>query len=238
MKIPDDVMRVLAASRVEDNLLFLPQQLDRKLYGQVNKILAAIGGKWRSAAKAHVFANSPEETIQQIILTGEFFNTKKEYQFFPTPDPLARELVRLADLQPGWSVIEPSAGQGNIARHIPGCRCIELMPENRRILSESGFQVIHDDFMTFEGTPDAFVANPPFCNQQDIDHITRMIRLARHRVVAVASAVVLWRDNAKTCAFRELVAAFGGSITELPPGAFKESGTQVRTVVVSVRTDS
>ena len=65
-----------------------------------------------------------------------------------------------------------------------------------------------------------------------------MIRLARHRVVAVASAAVLWRDNAKTCAFRELVAAFGGSITELPPGAFKESGTQVRTVVVSVRTDS
>ena len=35
--------------------------------------------------------------------------------FFPTPQALARRLVSLADIRTGMTVLEPSAGTGNIA---------------------------------------------------------------------------------------------------------------------------
>jgi hypothetical protein len=46
MKVKSDVLDVLAKSKVEGNILYLPNvQLDRKLYVDVNKILEDLGGQ-------------------------------------------------------------------------------------------------------------------------------------------------------------------------------------------------
>ena len=80
MKISDDVANVLANSTVKDNLLFLPAgQLDRKLYLAVNKVLDAIEGKWNRKQKAHVFSDSPEQKLEEILLTGQYSNMKTEW---------------------------------------------------------------------------------------------------------------------------------------------------------------
>lgn len=39
-------------------------------------------------------------------------------QLFPTPPPLARRMVALADIRPEHFVLEPSAGTGNLLRAI------------------------------------------------------------------------------------------------------------------------
>ena len=235
MKIKDDVITVLANATVEGNSLRLNGQLDRKLYLNVNKVLTAIGGKWKSAAKAHIFQTDPNDIIQDIILTGEFTDAKKEYQFFPTPPKLAERVVDMALIREGDRVLEPSAGRGNIAKLIRGCDCIELMPENRQYLIDNGFNVVHDDFMTFESDDyDVIVANPPFCKCQDAEHISKMIHMAKRRVVAIGSAAILFRQDKKYQALRDLIEEFGGDITEVPDGAFKESGTNIRTVIVRV----
>ncbi len=236
MKINNDVANVLAESKVVDSKLYLPEgQLDRKLYMAVDKVLKAIGGKWNRKEKAHIFAEPPEDKIDNILLTGEYTDSKKVFQFYETPEELAQQIVDLADIIDGESVLEPSAGKGRIAQLVPvPCDCVELEPGNRRHLLWNGFRLVGDDFLKFNDRYDVIVANPPFTRQQDIDHILHMMKLAKRRVVSVASASVMFRENRKTVEFREKIEALGGTIEELPQKTFAKSGTNVNTCLVVV----
>lgn len=235
MRISNEVADVFSNSEIKGNLLFLPNcQLDRKLYLAVNKVLDAIGGKWNRKQKAHIFGESPEQTLEEILLTGQFINAKTEYQFFETPDLLAMHLVELADIRPSETRLEPNAGKAGIAKFMGDCDCVELMDENRKYLSESGYNLVGDDFLEFNGEYDVIIANPPFSKQQDIDHVTHMIKCAKRCVVSVMSASVMWRTNKKATDFRKMIDKLGGTIEELPDDSFKESGTMVKTCVVHI----
>lgn len=237
MKIEKQVIDVLASAEVEGNKLRLTAQLDRALYQKVAKVLLSIGGKWNSKEKAHIFKEDVETMISNMLLTGEYTDAKQEFQFFPTPDALAKEIVERAGIDEGDVCLEPSAGHGNIAKYMPGCDVIELNPDNRKYLTENGFNLVHDDFMTFEPQKDydVIVMNPPFCKQQDIKHVTKAIQIAKKCVVAIMSASPMWRTDKASEAFRYLVESYGGTLEELPEGAFKESGTNVKTCLVVVR---
>lgn len=238
MKISDEVANILANSTVDGNNLYLPQiQLERGMYLAVNKVLNAIGGKWNRKAKAHIFDESPVDTIEQILLIGEYTDAKKEFQFFETPDELAEQLVEMADIRDGETVLEPSAGRGQIAKYINekhSCDCIELNDSNRKYLLENGFYLVGDDFLKCTQRYDVIIANPPFSRQQDIDHVLHMIKLANRRVVSVMSSAVLFRDNKKTVAFREIVSNIGGTMKKLPEKTFSKSGTNVNVCVLCV----
>jgi type I restriction-modification system DNA methylase subunit len=86
------------------------------------------------------------------------------------------------------------------------------------------------------GTFDRVVMNPPFAGQQDIDHVTHAFGFLRPggRLVAIMAAGVLFRENRKAVEFRALVDAADGTIEENDEGAFKVSGTGVRTVTVTM----
>ena len=98
MKINDTVLDVLGNCRVDENTLYLPANLDRKVYTDVNKVLEALGGKWNRKAGGHVFDHSPADEIDDIILTGEYTDKKKEFQFFPTPSDIAEKLCDFAGI--------------------------------------------------------------------------------------------------------------------------------------------
>jgi len=239
MKISNDVADVLANSRVEEDksyLLYLPnEQFDRKLYLNVNKVLVAIGGKWNRSAGAHIFTEPLADTLDEILLTGEYTNWKKDFQFYETPELLALKLVEMAGILPGEHVLEPSAGLGSIAQFMPGCDCVELMPESSGHLIDEGYNVVGEDFIQFMSNDyDVIVANPPFFRQQDIDHVNHMLDLAKRRVVSVMSVSVLWRSNQKAQNFRDRIMTLGGTFEELPEGMFSESGTSVKTCIVCV----
>ena len=108
MKINDTVLDVLGNCRVEENVLYLPANLDRKVYTDVNKVLEALGGKWNRKAGGHVFDHSPADEIDDIILTGEYTDKKKEFQFFPTPSDIAEKLCDFAGINENTTVLEPS----------------------------------------------------------------------------------------------------------------------------------
>lgn len=94
MKIDNSVVEVLKTSEIDDCLLRLPGQLDRKLYGRVSKVLKMIGGKWSSSKKAFVFKEDVGDVITSIADTGEYVSDRQAFQFFPTPKALAHEIVK------------------------------------------------------------------------------------------------------------------------------------------------
>lgn len=246
MRVENEVLAVLSNAKTDGNSLFLMGQLDRKMYERTNKVLEAAGGKWNRKAKAHIFDGDAFSRIDQIILSGEVEIPKDEFNYFPTPISVVDRLVELADLEKGMLVLEPSAGRGAIAY---GCEsscggiqvdCIELMDVNYQWLMEGRAigTLQNADFLTVEPEPkyDRVVMNPPFAKQADIKHVLHALKFLKPDglLVAVMSAGVTFRENGLTKEFRELVNERGGSIEKLPDGAFKESGTMVNTVIVTI----
>lgn len=241
MKVTTDVLAVLDRAETDGNALRLTGgQLDRKLYADTNKVLEAAGGKWNRGKKAHLFDGDAADAIEQIILTGEI-TTRQELGYFPTPAPIVAQLIDLARIEPGMTVLEPSAGRGAIAGPIAALGahvdCIELQRDNVLAISDAniGRDLAVGDFLTWDPHPvyDRVVMNPPFARQADIAHVLHALGFLRPngRLVSVMSNGVTFRENKATTAFRALVAERGGELIDLPEGSFKESGTGVNTVI-------
>jgi predicted RNA methylase len=237
-QISQDVLQVLDAATIDGALLTLNGTLDRKLYVETNKVIEAAGGKWSKKAKAHVFDGDANEFIEPIILTGEYRLTKQDFGQFDTPADLAHDVVALADIKPGMVVLEPSAGLGrlvSVAERVGGkVICYEV--DEKRASALADFTVHVCDFLSVapEQQFDRVVMNPPFARQDDIRHVLHAFKFLRSggRLVAIMSAGVLFRSNKAAVEFREFVSAHRGSMTALPEGSFKESGTSVNTCVV------
>lgn len=97
---------------------------------------------------------------------------KKE--FYPTPKDLLDNIFQDSKWWNVKSVLEPSAGMGDIADYMKvvadshdytlDIDCIEVDPEFREVLKAKGYPVIHDDFLTFHTHKryDLIAMNPPF----------------------------------------------------------------------------
>lgn len=215
-------------------------QLDRKTYVALNEALEAIGGKWNRGKAGHLFADDPTDTIEALLLTGEY-KTKFAGDFFQTPVELTRRMVAWA-VRAGELVLEPSAGHGRIAAEVlkvtERLTCIEVDPKRADELTKTlAHPVTCFDFLKFPVTQhlfDAVVMNPPFSKGQEARHILHAMKFLRSggRLAAVASAGVTFRE---TALYRELRAVItqGGDIEDLPPGTFKSEGTAVNTVLIT-----
>lgn len=97
-------------------------------------------------------------------------------EFYPTPKELLDKITAGIDWKMIQTVLEPSAGKGDIADYIKEkykCHtyhdnldidCIEIDENLRRILKGKGLRVVHDDFLTFNTFKhyDLIIMNPPF----------------------------------------------------------------------------
>lgn len=250
---------VLQKCKVEGNIVKLPEgQLDRKLYQSVAKSLNLIGGKWVGRkTMGFVFQEDPTELLEQIA-NGEKRNLKKEFQFFETPDDLADELVKLANLDgpgkylDGWGyhrILEPSAGQGAIIKAIHRFHdsptlvyAIELMGTNSMILKkiENVRLSSKPNFLDISTDPDhqyeRIIANPPFTKNQDIAHIYKMYEVLKPRGRMVSIASLHWRNssNKKETEFEDWLAEVNATIYPVERGTFKASGTLVGACIIII----
>lgn len=244
MRVDDEVLAVLSRAETSGFELKLTGQLDRKLYERTNKVLEAAGGKWNRKAKAHIFESEAFNRIDEIILSGDVEIPKDEFNYFPSPVAVVDRLIELAEIESGMKVLEPSAGKGAIAYACADAGgtvdCYELMEANYVALAGDARlgSVRNMDFLAQvpEASYDSVCMNPPFAKQADIRHVTHALKFLKQggKLVSVMSASIEFRENKLTNEFRDLVAARGGYIEALPDGAFKESGTMVRTVIVVI----
>jgi predicted RNA methylase len=251
-RIDADVLAMLSRIRIDNNVLCTHEapQMDRDLYVRFNKVVEALGGKWKRG-KGHVFAEEVGDRIDAVIETGAYACPKlNEFDFFPTPQAIAFEMVATAAPQNDEFILEPSAGHGAILLAIAArektlghryrTAAVELSDQNRAVLLRDfpGVVLLGRDFME-ESTAqryDVVLMNPPFAKRRDILHITRAWEMVSPggRLVAIAAAGVMFRQDKLAIAFRELVEEHG-DMTPLPEGTFKESGTGVNTVLVVLR---
>lgn len=225
---------------VNGTRLELPQDEFLSNYAEVKKALTKAGGKYKRNGFEF---GKPAEEIKTRLIGGEKIDDKKKYQFFETPEAIADQLIELADIDPHHEVLEPSAGLGRIAdraRVIVGedrCKVVEMMPGNASELRAKGYEVHEGDFLSVTGqTFDRIVANPPFTNNQDVDHVRHMYSLLKPggRLVSVMSPSWTFGSSKKQREFRAWLESLDAQVSEIEEGSFKESGTGVRTVVVVI----
>lgn len=249
-RIADNILSILGECRVEGNTLFLPdRQLDRPIYQAVNKVLVNIGGKWNRKAKGHVFTDGdPAELLNNVLMTGETVDPQKQYQFFPTSRAVAEQMCRMAELDSTCVVLEPSCGKGDLADVVfeAGVKALyglELNRDMEHYLKGKPYTtMVGVDFLEFakDGGIDhewnRIVMNPPFTKQQDIDHILAAydILVPGGILVSVVSESPFFWANKKAVAFREFLDSHGTEMVRLDEGAFKESGTMVRTRLIKL----
>lgn len=243
-RIPEDVAEVLAAAVCDGVTLRIASQLDSKLYGRVDKALKGMGAKWASAKNAHVFKVEAAPVIAAALGTGAI-TTDRDWEFFATPNALVQKMLSKVTLRPGMKACEPNGGEGAIALELAkvlgreNVHCYELMPRNAATLAGLGFPVVEGDFLAQAPSPryEVILMNPPFANLADTLHIEHAAKFLKPggELVAIASPSWQTRSTARAIAFREWLAGLDADIEAIPAGAFKESGTDIPTVMISIR---
>lgn len=144
--------------------------MDKQSQKEMEDILLFLGGVKNQINSAvwYEFDYNIHETIQNIISMGTLPDIKT-FQYYPTPASLAEFLVDWADVDDDHSCLEPSAGQGGIAKFMPAknTTCVEISKINSNILKQREFKnVINEDFIKWADKTserfDRIVMNPPF----------------------------------------------------------------------------
>lgn len=237
------VLDVLRSAEIDGGAVTIAGQLDRDLYVRVDKALKGIGAKWDRRARRHLFTEPEGEALLREMIDGGEERRIDAKGFFPTPLPLIEQMVDAAQVWSHHTVLEPSAGRGAIVDYLlnecfvapENLWAVELQRKHADHLAVPN--VIVGDFM--EATPpirfDRVLMNPPFERQQDIDHVARAFDMLAPggRLVAIMSAGAPAGSRRKNDLLRDLIDRHG-SVDENPEGSFKPSGTDVRTVTVTL----
>lgn len=255
MRIDEATMAILAnRMRTEDDMVFIVEQIDRAAYVKVDKVLQALGGKWDRHRQAHVFPGNAFALLEPVVMTGEVTNAKQELGQFFTPPEVAQEVMALARIGRDHFVLEPSAGVGALA--IEAARrcdrgevwCVEKDQSLEARLARAigmlpNVTALMVDFLALNRTRfhrrfDRVVMNPPFAGQADIEHVIHASTFLKPggRLVAVMGVGFMFRQNHTSKVFRAFLDDHGVApedVIRLPEGAFRESGTMVRAVIVA-----
>lgn len=174
--------------------------------------------------------------------------------FYPTPPKLITKMLGGIDFTLVSSVLEPSAGKGDLADAVkqriasvqrwsqrdtpPDIDTIEANPDLQHVLKGKGYRVIFDNFLTFSTFKnyDLIVMNPPFADGDK--HLAKALELQARGggIVCLLNAETL--RNPRTYGRQELAKAldrYGAEIVYLS-GEFEqaERKTDVEVALVKV----
>jgi len=261
MKVTQEVIDVLNKVSVtlkdKSFYLYLPSgQLDRKLYVKVNEVLEELGGKWKGGkVKAHIFDKDPRDKLSDVCNNGVIVTAKDE-DYFPTPTNIAQELSKkvfeYVDISQPWTFLEPSAGTGDLAYHVPyiGSKRFTLLELNsdranqlRERFKNFDVNIYNLDFMdiasikVFKDSPklefDVIIMNPPFSNNQAPKHILHAWSMLKSGGVlgAIMPPTCETREQKVYLELQDKVLQHKVWSKELPEGTFKNAGTMIKTVM-------
>lgn len=141
-------------------------QAGKHVRAEAEAVLESLGGVKVSEFR-YQFDYDPHAVLEEIVVSG-CIPDQKAFQFYPTPESVAKAAVELAEIGDGHTCLEPSAGTGALVSHMPAdrTRCIEVSQLRCNVLSAKGLDVTQADFLEWAGVTydrfDRIVMNPPF----------------------------------------------------------------------------
>lgn len=165
---------------------------DKHVQAQIDAVMTSIGGV--KQGENWQFDYDALDTIRKIAVSG-IIPDDKSHQFYPTPEKVANIAVEIAGIEPHHSVLEPSAGIGNLADlapYPPHVTCVEVSELRCGILNEKGYVTHQADFIEWaekqpHETFDRIIMNPPFDRGQWKAHVEHAAPLLKRggRLVAI-----------------------------------------------------
>lgn len=174
------------------------------------RVLESVGGVLNQAGQV-AFEYDAAPVVREICING-CVPDRASHQFYPTPPRLAAIAAELAGIGEGDTVLEPSAGQGDLAAVLPRERttCVEISRLHCAVLQARGLRTVEADFIAWEREQwaagvrfDRVVMNPPFADGRARLHLEAAARLVRPggRLVAILPASM--RDKPQLPGFSE-----------------------------------
>lgn len=246
-KLPADTNVFPASMKGMDTIAELVDNLNLDSYSSLRhevatfKRLKAMGVTGTAELRAILrefltYRGTKQEANKAVELERKLIGAKVGVDFFPTPKALAERMVSDAGVEAGMKVLEPSAGNGNIAEVMKdngaNVDVLEISSELRNILTEKGFNVVGNDFMDYtEGGYDAIVMNPPFSSNQDMKHIKHAYTLLKDggKLSAIAGEGAFLRNNATSQEFKDWLDEVGADVEQLPANTFTDKKLMVNT---------
>lgn len=134
-----------------------------------------------------------------------------ENQYYPTPKNLVDKMLEGIDLRGIKSILEPSAGSGNIVDRVVELKnsmydsyysqknykadvdTVEIDKNLQHILKGKNYRVVHDNFLSYNTFKkyDLIIANPPFLDGHK--HLLKMLEMQKSggRIICMLNAETL-----------------------------------------------
>ncbi len=164
-------------------------QVDKHVQQKAEDVLKAIGGVWSKDDHCWLFDYDALPLIHEICAAG-CIPDHKSHQFYPTPESVARDAIKLAEIGSHDVCLEPSAGQGGLADLMPKERtcCIEVSKLHCGILKAKNHNVTEADFLQWNtiGKFDRVVMNPPYSEGRWKAHTEHAASMLRNNGILVA----------------------------------------------------
>jgi len=174
----------------------------------------------------------------------------KDFAFYPTPTDVVKTMLSNTYLE-GAVVLEPSAGTGNMVREIlaRGARvvhAIEVNPGRAREIDAIGdhrLSVQETNFLTMKSAPrySHVIMNPPFYGTHWMEHVVHAFEFLAPggMLIAVLPVSAELGETKKHLTFRKWAekhkdGCYGSVFRDLPTESFKESGTRISTVYITL----
>ena len=194
-----------------------------------------------------LYRGGVEKVDRAKELERKLAGRKVGIDFFPTPKSLAIKMVRMAEVEEGMSILEPSAGNGNIADAIREETGItpdvcEISSELAAILEAKGYTVVATDFMELtEKKYDRIIMNPPFSSRMDAAHVKHAYELLKPngRIVSIMGEGVFFGSDNAAVSFRDWIDEINGEVEKLPESTFTDktlyatTGANARLVIIN-----
>ena len=180
--------------------------------------------------------------------------------FYPTPKNLIDKMVSGVDFKLVGSVLEPSAGKGDIVDVVadrlrmyhgrsynydsrspyqPDIDTIEINPDLRHVLAGKGYRVVHGDFLTYETYKHyhLIVMNPPFA--QGEKHLLKALEMQERggAIICILNAETIRNPNNLTrVTVNGLLDQYGASIEYLSD-EFRQAERKTAVEIALVKVD-
>lgn len=192
----------------------------------------------------------PADVTEQDIRTRSTAICK-DLSFYATPTDVAVRMTDDLHIGSRSRVLEPSAGEGGIIKHLLATGAIvdaiEVDPSRaaslRRLSHLGKLSVNHANFLTMHPSPvyDFVVMNPPFYGTHYMQHVMHAFEFLKPggRLVSVLPSSVEFGTSKAHVAFRKWLEKHStwprSIVQDLPLESFAQSGTRISTCLISLR---